>query len=819
MDGRRGPTEPADWSLSLVIPAYNEEAVIAQAVAEADAALSRLTRAYEILVVDDGSGDGTARAVAAQNRPHVRLLRHPTNRGYGAALRTGFEAARFDRVAFTDADCQFHLDDLALLVEPTERVPVAVGYRVRRQDVWRRRFISWGYNTLVRTLMGTQVRDCDCALKVFRRSALADLLPETTGFFVNTEMLARARQLGLGVEEVGVRHRPRLGGASKVSLWDIPRTLATLLPFWWTRVLFPQSPSLESPERKNQSPERQRGDRPNPSLTLGALISGQGSPGLLLALLLMAVLLFCSRLGCPLQEPEEVRYAEIPRQMLETGTWAVPVLHGQPYLDKPPLLYWLVMLSYGVCGVHDWAARLVPNLAGVLTVLVTYAWGRQTLGRRAAFFGAVALCLSARFVYLGRLLTMNGLLCLWVVAALAAAHVAARGPRLRWGSWLLSALACGLGLLTKGPVALVLVALPVLAWQLLDRRTARPRWPMWLAYAAVAGGIAAPWYLTAAATDPEFADYFFWRHNVLRFVAPFDHEEPAWFYVPGLLLGMLPWSLLLLPLLKSLGRRTGPEAAERPAALGFFLLAALWGVLFYSAAGCKRPGYILPAMPPVALALGWFLDAVLRREQEAGMLAWGRLGLRLSRLVLVGGVGGAGLAWAAGILSPAATAGVAGVGLLGLFALTRISPPRGAGVAWGLCGVTTFAVLLAAVHLVLPGYARKFSMRGSLRPQAGLGLTADVPVLCYPRRWDSVSYYLGRSDVRVFPRERRPQLIAELRARPKTLLIVKSDRSLKELLRDLPASLEFTPRGRRGNVTVGLVRPRREAPAALFANR
>jgi dolichol-phosphate mannosyltransferase len=809
MDGR-GPTEPADWSLSLIIPAYNEEAVIARAVAEADTALAGLARSYEILVVDDGSSDGTAEAVAeaARDRPHVRLLRHPTNRGYGAALRTGFEAARFDRVAFTDADCQFHLDDLALLVPCTERVPVAVGYRVRRQDPWRRRFFSWGYNTLVRTLLGTQVRDCDCALKVFRRSALADLLPETAGFFVNTEMLARARQHGVGVEEVGVRHRPRLGGASKVSLWDIPRTLATLLPFWWTRVLFPFS--REAPA---STPAlftfRARRD---------AAGAKQGADLGLWSLLLIALLLFCSRLGCPLQEPEEVRYAEIPRQMLETGTWAVPVLYGQPYLDKPPLLYWLVMLSYGIFGVHDWAARLVPGLAGVLTVLVAYAWGRRTVGRRAAFFGALALGLSARFVYLGRLLTMNGLLCLTVTTALAAAHVAVRGPRLRWTAWLLSAAACGLGLLTKGPVALALVAVPVLAYQLLDRRTAPLRWPAWLAYVAVAGALAGPWYLTAAATDPEFADYFFWRHNVLRFVAPFDHEEPTWFYVPGLLLGMLPWSLLLPSLVKSLGRRTGPEAAERPAALGFFLLSALWCLLFYSAAGCKRPGYILPAMPPLALALGWFLDAVLRREQEQFTPAWTRLGLRLSQFMLTVGIGGAGVAGVAGILSPASAAGVAGAGLLGLFGLVRVRPPRGA-VAWGLCSATTFAVLLAAVQLVLPGYARKFSMRGSLRPQAGLGLDPDVPVVCYPRRWDSVSYYLHRNDVRVFPRDQRPELIAQLRARPETLLVVKSDHSLRDVLRDLPASLEFRPRGRRGNVTVGVVRPRREAPAALFADR
>src|SRR5205823_6696403 len=163
---------------------------IREAITEADDALAQLADNYEILIVDDGSRDDTAAIVLdeAAQRPHVRLLQHETNRGYGAALRTGFEAARFDRVAFTDADCQFHLTDLASLVPLADQVSVAVGYRVGRQDPWPRRFFSWGYNLLVRTLLGTRVRDCDCALKVFRKEALANLLPQTRGFFVNTEM-------------------------------------------------------------------------------------------------------------------------------------------------------------------------------------------------------------------------------------------------------------------------------------------------------------------------------------------------------------------------------------------------------------------------------------------------------------------------------------------------------------------------------------------------------------------------------------------------------------------------------------------------------
>src|SRR5581483_7378473 len=193
--------------LSLVIPAYNEAAGIAETVVEADAALRRLGLSYEILVVDDGSQDGTAEAVAPSER--VRLLRHETNRGYGAALRTGFEAARGERVAFTDADGQFDLGDLARLLPLTETCAIAVGCRARRHDPWLRKFYSRGYNLLVRTLLGTGVRDVDCALKVYRRDALEQLLPESTDFFVNTEMLTRARQLGLSVAEIDVAHRPR----------------------------------------------------------------------------------------------------------------------------------------------------------------------------------------------------------------------------------------------------------------------------------------------------------------------------------------------------------------------------------------------------------------------------------------------------------------------------------------------------------------------------------------------------------------------------------------------------------------------------------
>jgi dolichol-phosphate mannosyltransferase len=254
--------------LSLVIPAFNESAVIARAVAEAEAGLSRHFDQFEVLVVDDGSDDATAAEVrrVLPLAPHTRLLQHGTNRGYGGALRTGFEAARFGLVAFTDADCQFDLTDLANLAPLARLAPIAVGYRADRKDPPKRRFLSWGYNVLARTLLGTRVRDVDCALKVFRREVLAGMLPESRGFFVNTEMMTRARQLGLEVAEVPVTHRPRAGGESKVSLREVPRTARTLLSFWWREVVRGGRPAVTPVVLQAKAAVPQRAVPPAPAL-------------------------------------------------------------------------------------------------------------------------------------------------------------------------------------------------------------------------------------------------------------------------------------------------------------------------------------------------------------------------------------------------------------------------------------------------------------------------------------------------------------------------------------------------------------------------
>jgi dolichol-phosphate mannosyltransferase len=812
MAGQFSMTSGAAWRVSLVIPAYNEAAAIRQAIHEADDALAQFTDDYEILVVDDGSHDATAQVVSDESfrRPHVRLLQHPRNQGYGAALRTGFTAARFERVAFTDADCQFHLEDLSSLLRLAERTSIAVGYRIDRQDPARRRFLSWGYNTLVRTLLGTRVRDCDCALKVFHRDILGSIMPQTRRFFVNTEMLTRARQLGYEVAETGVRHRPRLRGASTVRWSDVPRTLSALLPFWWSRVMF------AGPQDRNVVQRE-------------TAWAGWG----LLALVIAAALLFFTKLSCPLQEPQEARYAEIPREMLTAGNWLVPILNGQAYCDKPPLLYWLVMASYQLFGVHDWAARLVPSVAGFLTVLVTYFWGWRTVGPRAALAGAAILCLSARFIYYGRMVTMDPVLTLWITGSLAAAHLAltrrysantSLNHPLRWRWWVISAVACGLGILTKGPVALALTAVPVFAVQALDPRMPRPRLSAWLAYAMTSVGTALPWFVAVAQLQGGFAEYFFWQHNVLRFVAPFDHEGPPWYYLPGLVVGLLPWTLLLPGFVWFLCRRSVRTANRRPAALGFFVATFLWCLLFFSAAGCKRPAYILPALPPFALALGCYLAAIVparRWTTTVGFFAarFSRLALRATVLVVMASAMIALAAIGTDLITPAF-----GLTMLGFAALAgaclawnarRVQPSQ----AWYLCGFATFTVLFVGVVQLLPSNARRYSLRSQVHSLAQTSEEAPLPVACYPHGWDSVAFYLPGHPIHVYGPQERSRLLDDLRNQPATLLVVKAGNELDELLAELPARMEFIRQGRQGMWAVGQVRERKDWPDTTFARR
>jgi len=212
-----GPAPARVPALSYFFPAHNEEANLRGLVDEALTTLPELAEAFEIVIVDDGSRDATpqiADELAAADR-RVRAVHHPRNLGYGAALRSGFGAARHDLIAFTDGDRQFKVADIGRLAARFAEggADVVVGYRIRRADPLVRTLYAKAYRLANRIFFGLLVTDVDCACKLFRRDALAGINVESGGAFFSAELLIKLRASGRSVVEVGVPHYPRTAGS------------------------------------------------------------------------------------------------------------------------------------------------------------------------------------------------------------------------------------------------------------------------------------------------------------------------------------------------------------------------------------------------------------------------------------------------------------------------------------------------------------------------------------------------------------------------------------------------------------------------------
>ncbi|MBI2823543.1 MAG: glycosyltransferase [Planctomycetia bacterium] len=786
-----GVAQRSSVGISLVLPAFNEEESIAQAIREADQALARLTKDYEVIVVDDGSGDATLAVAhaAAKQTPAVRIVAHGTNTGYGAALRSGFRAATKEYVAFTDADGQFDLAELDRLAMLAPHYHLVCGYRIDRQDPWRRRFFAWGYNLLTRALLGTRIRDCDCALKLARRDAVAGLDLESDGFFINAELLAKSRLADLSVVEVGVTHRRRELGHSKVSLRQIVPVLTAVLRFWWTRILFPA----------------QDARHPELDATTSAV-----RPWHAALLVVAAILLMFSRLTYPLIEPDEARYALIASEMLDTGEWLIPTRDGQHYLDKPPLLYWLTAASYCVFGVHDFAARVVTAVASLGTLAATWWLGRRLVGPRAALAAVVLLLLSVGFVVSGRFLIMDGLLTLFMTVCFLAQYLATRGPALdrRW--WLVSAVACGLGVMTKGPVALVLAVPPLVALRWVTGRGAPLRRAHWLQFGGIVAAIAMPWFIAAAIREPDFFEYFVWKHHIQRFATKSYHAEPWWFYAPALTVGMLPASLLLPLLGYYLFGRSATLRGCRTEGQGYLLLAAAWTVGFFSISAGKLATYILPAIPMLCLLAGAMLDKAIFTIVPDRAMDWvrRRLPFHAARLALISGV-------VVGLLD-AVIDGFAPVSLVvgssviaaSIVLFVLVSRPSFAArpARWLAAAAIPLVVMAFGLIDIYPQIAAQRSTAlqvARFRQEHGEN---TMPVVSFLRYEDSVVFYNRDSEVVNYDLQEIGELLDYLIAHERALLIAPAN-GIAMLRARLPASVILREQpGARGYLYLSLSR-------------
>lgn len=222
--------------LSLVLPAYNEEANIEIVVNEALEEVPKVFERYEIIVVDDGSKDKTPEIVdrlAAAHPDHVRVIHHRPNKGYGAALTTGFRASKGDYMMFMDSDRQFKPEDLQLFEPYIGKADIIAGYRKKRNDPFYRFLIGYTFNTVVTILFGIHLRDIDCGFKIFRADVLKNMELTSPGALINTEIHAKAQRQGRSIIEVGVNHYPRLiGDQSGASIRVILRAMKETLLLW-----------------------------------------------------------------------------------------------------------------------------------------------------------------------------------------------------------------------------------------------------------------------------------------------------------------------------------------------------------------------------------------------------------------------------------------------------------------------------------------------------------------------------------------------------------------------------------------------------------
>jgi 4-amino-4-deoxy-L-arabinose transferase-like glycosyltransferase len=309
-----------------------------------------------------------------------------------------------------------------------------------------------------------------------------------------------------------------------------------------------------------------------------------------------------------LLEPDEGRYAEIPREMLVFGDWVTPRLDGIVYLEKPPLQYWITAAAYRVLGVAPWVSRLWTWTSSYLGVLITLLAGTRLLGPRAGRVAALVLMSSPLYFLVGHINTLDAGLTFFMTAALFAFLVAKTSPDARSRRlWMLTTWgATALAVLTKGPVALVIPAITMVIYAALDRSTDVFRGFQPLSGGALLTLIAAPWFVAVSVRNPEFPRFFFLHENLARY-ATTQHGRvaPAWFFTAILLGGMLPW---LWPMLRAWYSAVTEHTRERFSPLKFAGLYAAVVLVFFSASGSKLVPYVTPAMPALSLLVAGRLD-------------------------------------------------------------------------------------------------------------------------------------------------------------------------------------------------------------------
>ncbi len=327
------------------------------------------------------------------------------------------------------------------------------------------------------------------------------------------------------------------------------------------------------------------------------------------AWLVLAAAWFATLQVRPMFDPDEGRYAEIPREMAATGDWLTPRFDGLKYFEKPPLQYWASAAAYSVFGISEWTSRLWTVGLAFACLPMVFGWTRRLYGRNAALAAVVALCVSPYFGIVGHLDLLDAGFSFWLTGAVFAftlaqtAEVGSREER-RW--MLIAWVAAALAILSKGIVVGVLTGVSLIVYSCIERDI-RP----WKRLHAAVGVplfllVGAPWFIAVSIRNPDFPEFFFIHEHFARFLTTVHQRvEPWWFFLPPLLLGVLPWGRGLVGGAVRAWRDPGPTPQFKP--LRFLLIFAVFTLVFFSASGSKLAPYIQPMFPPLAAVVGVYV--------------------------------------------------------------------------------------------------------------------------------------------------------------------------------------------------------------------
>ncbi|MGH8208461.1 MAG: phospholipid carrier-dependent glycosyltransferase [Steroidobacteraceae bacterium] len=325
-----------------------------------------------------------------------------------------------------------------------------------------------------------------------------------------------------------------------------------------------------------------------------------------LAWLVLAAAWFATLQIRPMLDPDEGRYAEIPREMVVSGDWLTPRFDGLKYFEKPPLQYWATAAAYSLFGVSEWTSRLWTVGLAFACLPMVFGWTRRLYGSNAALAAVVALAVSPYFGTVGHLDLLDAGFTFWLTGAVFAftlaqsSEVGGRDER-RW--MLVAWLAAALAILSKGIVVGVLTGVSLIGYSIIERDTC----PWKRLHVAVGLPlfllVGAPWFVAVSVRNPGFPEFFFIHEHFTRFLTTVHQRvEPWWFFLPLLLLGALPWGASLIGACGRAWRDTGPTPQFKP--LRFLLIFAGVTLAFFSASGSKLAPYILPMFPPLAAIVG-----------------------------------------------------------------------------------------------------------------------------------------------------------------------------------------------------------------------